>query len=79
MSRATALSLVGFDAFRRLNLSTEELNAVVLKLRAQGFYVQAWQKGYDCEEGGEQVFRATELETAGRYHVRLNARMFPDV
>src|SRR5262245_49398790 len=78
MQRATALSLVG-DNVRHFNVSVEELNAIVLKLRNQGFHIQAFQKGFDCEESGVQVFRATELETFNRYHVRLNARMFPDV
>lgn len=72
------LRLIG-DTWRRVSLTTEELNPILIKLRSQGCAVQTFQEGFDCEIDGTQVLRATEMETKGRYHVRLNSKVFPDI
>lgn len=78
MTTQSAVHLVG-EGWRRLSLSEVDVNKVVLQLRSQGCKVQEFKEGFACEVDGTQLFRATKLDTAGRYHVRLNSRAFPDV
>lgn len=78
MSQVRMLQVVG-EGFKRCSLEGNELQAVILNLRSRGFNVQHFQSGYDCEDCGLQVFRATRMETGDRYHVRFSTAMFPDL